>query len=321
MIWFLYISIFTLSCGLLYLAGEMVVSGLMKLSRFLGWKEFVVAFIVMALAASLPNLLVGITSALQGHPELSFGDVLGNNLAALTIAVALAVFFSPKKEIPADSRTVQQTSRFTIIAAILPLILVLDGQLSASDGIILIGCFFAYLLWLFARSERFRLPYEKIIPCQPQSLKYHLLNILIIFGGVILVAIAAQGIVYSAVKIAELLGISLVLIGILAVGIGNALPQIYFAVSSAKKNETWLILGNLMGSVTIPATLVLGVVALIHPITIPDISLVFISRIFMIVTALLFVIFTYTGKKINRWESVILILLYFLFIILAILVS
>lgn len=319
MIWLFYIFIFVFSCGLLYLAGEMVVSGLMKLSKFLGWKEFVVAFIVMALAASLPNLLVGITSALQGHPELSFGDVLGNNLAALTIAVALAVFFSPKKEIPADSRTVQQTSKFTIIAAILPLILIFDGKLSGSDGLILIIFFFAYLFWLFARSERFRLPYEKLVPYEIMPLKYQLLNITTILAGIVLVAIAAQGIVYSAVKIAELLGISLILIGILAVGIGNALPQIYFAISSAKKNETWLILGNLMGSVTIPATLVLGVVALIHPITVPDIGLVFISRIFMVVAALLFVIFTYTGKKITYRESMILISLYFFFIILAIL--
>ena len=113
-----YVLIFLACCVLLYFSGEWVVGGLMRMARFLGWREFVVAFFVMAFAASLPNLFVGITSALHKIPQLSFGDVAGNNLVALTLAVALAVLIS-KKELPAESRTVQTTSIFTIIAALL----------------------------------------------------------------------------------------------------------------------------------------------------------------------------------------------------------
>ncbi|PIW90270.1 MAG: hypothetical protein COZ92_01170, partial [Candidatus Nealsonbacteria bacterium CG_4_8_14_3_um_filter_40_11] len=105
----IYILIFIISIVLIYFSGEWIVKGLMRMARFLGWKEFVVAFFVMAFAASLPNLFVGISSALQKIPQLSFGDIAGNNLVALTVAVALAAFFS-KGGLPAESRTIQTTS-------------------------------------------------------------------------------------------------------------------------------------------------------------------------------------------------------------------
>ena len=160
MLWF-YIFIFIISCVILYFSGEWVVGGLMKIARFLGWREFVVAFFVMAFAASLPNLFIGITSALQQIPELSFGDVAGNNLVAMTLAVALAVLFAKGREITAESRTIQTTSIFTIVAAILPLILILDGTLSRADGIILILLFVFYLSWLFSKKERFTKIYDE----------------------------------------------------------------------------------------------------------------------------------------------------------------
>ena len=155
----LYILIFLASCVLLYFAGNWVIGGLMRTAKFLGWKEFVVAFFVMAFAASLPNLFIGVTSALRQIPQLSFGDVAGNNLVALTLTVALAALFA-KKGIPAESKMVQTTSVFTIICAILPLILILDGELSRIDGISLIGLFVFYCCWLFSKRERFTKIYE-----------------------------------------------------------------------------------------------------------------------------------------------------------------
>ena len=92
MFWFYGLAIVVLSGGLLYMAGEFIVASLLKLSRYFKVTEFVVAFFVMAFAATLPNLFVGITSALQGIPELSFGDIMGNNIIALTLAVAVGIF-------------------------------------------------------------------------------------------------------------------------------------------------------------------------------------------------------------------------------------
>ncbi len=97
-------------------------------------------------------------------------------------------------------------------------------------------------------------------------------------------------------------------------GLGNALPETYFAVISAKKGQTWMILGNLMGSVIVPATLVLGIVALICPIEIIDFSPFAIARFFLIISALFFLFFVRTGRKITRKEALFLLLIYIVFV-------
>ena len=314
--WFVNIAIFLASCGILYISGELVVTSLVKLSHFLGLKEFVVAFFVMAFASSLPNFFVGITSAMEGIPQLSLGDVFGNNFTALTLAVAVAVLFSPKKEIQIESQTIKSSLIFTICVAILPIILLIDGVLSRADGFILLFLFIIYLGWLFSKKERFTKKYREEEPKNWRKiLNESLKNIGKVSLGIILLFIAAQGVVGSASFFASSFKISISLVGLLIVGFGNALPEVYFSIASARNGETFMILGNLLGSIVIPATVVLGVVALIHPIVISNASFLLVSRLFMIVAALFFLIFVRTHSSISKKEAFMLLGLYFLFIV------
>jgi len=319
MLW-LYILIFLICCTLLYFSAEWVIGGLTRISRFLGWREFVVAFFVMAIAASLPNLFVGITSALHKIPQLSFGDVAGNNLVALTLAMALAVFFAGGS-IPAESRTVQTTSIFTIIAAILPLLLILDGVLGKGDGIVLVLCFLAYIFWLFSKKERFTRVYDEHKPPITKGFSRLLEDLGKVILGAIFLVLAAQGIVSSAQFFAKNFNVSITLIGVLIIGLGSALPEIYFAIASAKKGETWMILGNLMGAVIVPATLVLGIVALICPIKIVNFSPLVIARFFLIISAFFFFFFVRTDRKITEKEGFFLFLIYISFLITEIIIK
>ena len=314
----LYIFIFLICCVLLYFSGEWVVGGLMRMARFLGWREFVVAFFVMAFAASLPNLFVGIISAVNKIPQLSFGDVAGNNLVALTLAVALGVLFAKNKEITAESQMVQTTSIFTIIAAILPLVLIFDGKLSRIDGILLIAFFIFYIVWLFSKKERFTKIYNTHKTSIVKDFKIFFKDLEKLILGIILLLLAAQGIVASAQFFAQRFDIPIILVGLLVIGIGSALPEIYFAISSAKKGEDWMILGDLMGAVIVPTTLILGIVALIYPIEILDFSSFAIARIFLIISAVFFLIVVRTGKKITKKEALLLLLIYILFLVVVI---
>lgn len=318
MTWF-FILIFLFCCVLLYFSGELVVRGLMRMARFLGWSEFVVAFFVMAFAASLPNLLVGINSAIRRVPELSFGDVSGNNLVAMTLAVALAVFFSKDgKDLCGDSRTIQKTSVFTMIAAILPILLILDNNLSRIDGVILISFFVFYVYWLFSKKERFTKIYQDHKDYSVKDFNVFLKDLFKLFLGILFLIISSFGIVGSAKFFAQEFNLSLIFIGIIITGLGNALPEVYFAIVSAKKGENWMILGDLMGAVIIPSTLVLGLVALIHPIEISDFSSLAIARFFLMISALFFFVFVRTDCKITKKEGFFLLLLYIAFLISAI---
>ena len=318
--WLFYLLIFAISCGLLYLSGEWVIAGLMRVARLLGWREFVVAFFIMAAGASLPNLFVGITSAIQGIPHLSLGDIAGNNLVTLTIAVAIGVLFSTAKELPIASRTAQTTALCTAGAAILPLLLISDGVLGRSDGFILIGFFIFYLGWLFSKKERFtnQEHESRDFVSLTRDLKGLFKDFVKIILGIVFLLVAAQGIIHSATFFAKELNVSLMLIGILVVGFGNALPETYFAIAAAKQRDNWLVLGNLMGAVIIPATLVLGIVTLIHPIYIADSphswGVLALSRIFIVLASILFLVFARTNRKITTKEAHILLAIYVTFI-------
>ena len=314
--WVYGLSIFFFAGVLLYIAGEMVVSGLIRLSRFYRIKEFVVAFFVMAFAGTIPNLFVGITSALQGIPELSYGDVMGNNVIALTLAVAVALFLVPGHKLSLSNETTKYTTFMTAAAALLPLILISDGQLSRSDGFVLILFFCIYVAWLFSREDNFSKVYHEgeqlsFAKARPEALQA---TLKVVFG-LILLAGAAQAVVYAAELIAVAMGVPLMLIGVLVVGFGGALPEIYFTIVSARKGETDMILGNLMGAVIAPATLVLGIVALIQPIENDNLEFPLIGRLFLALVAVYFLYASYTSKVITMREGYVLLGVYVLFVI------
>ena len=309
----LYILIFLISVLFLYLSSKWLVKSLTEIAQFLGWREFVFALFVMAFIGSLPNLFIGINSVIRGEPILSLGEVFGGNIVDLTIAVALAAIIS-KNGLTIKSRTTQGTAIFTLIIAILPLLLILDRTLSRVDGIILLFTFFVYAFWLFSKEERFTRVFEekeKII-----GLKNIFKNLGIFFGSLILLLLAAKGMVESAIFFSDALNVPIILIGILVVGMGNALPEIFFGVQAAKKGDDWMVLGGLMGAVISAAALILGIIAVLHPFQInyTDLSLLAVSRIFLIVAAIFFLLFIRSGNKITRKEGIFLLIVYLLFV-------
>lgn len=308
-----WILIFFASCGVLYFASEWIIKSVIRIAEFLRWREFVVAFFIIAFAAALPNLFVGISSIRKGVPELAFGDIMGNNLLVLTIAPFLAVIFS-KKSLPAASRTVQTTSIFTMVAAILPLLLILDGEISRLDGVLLLLFYAFYVAWLFSKEERFTKVFDRDQIPPAREFKLFLKACFVTVLGMFLLFFAAEGIVSSAIFFAEAFNFPLFVIGILIVGFGSCVGEFYFTISLARKKETWMILGNLMGTVVANSALILGLVALISPIRIEN-RLPFMGTIlFLFVAATLFFAFIKTDKKIEKKEAMLLLSLYLIFV-------
>jgi len=311
MIW---IAVFILSFAILYWAGSGTIKGLMKMAKFLGWREFVVAFFIMAFAGCLPNLFIDLNAVINGMPELALGDVVGGNLVDLTLAVALAVLVGGKP-LSVESRMVQTSTVFTAIIALLPWLLVLDKYLGRGDAIILFLTFIVYIIWLFSKEERFKKIYQERKKKKTKLIIQFISFIKSLFSTIVcivLLLLASWGVIKSVQVFSETFFVSIPLIGILIIGLANTFPETYFSIVSAKKGQTWMILGDLMGSVIVCATLVLGIVAMVHPIEIADFSPFMIARIFLIIAAVFFFIFVKTGIKVTRTEAAILLSLYFI---------
>ncbi|KKQ68309.1 MAG: hypothetical protein A3F95_00395 [Candidatus Nealsonbacteria bacterium RIFCSPLOWO2_12_FULL_39_31] len=313
---FLYILLFIFSCLVLFWSGAKLVGYLTRMAEYLHWREFVVAFFIMAATCSIPNLFVGINSALNGIPQLSFGDIVGGNVVNLTLVVGLAVLASGAN-MSAGSKMVQSSVIFVAIIAILPLLLMADGVLGRADGLILILPFFLYVFWLFSKEERFKKVYGNKI-YETREFKEGFFGFLKNFGKIIfallLLLAASVGIVKSAIMFSVFFNAPLALIGILVIGLGDTVPEMYFSIVSAKRKQNWLVLGDLIGSVIYTSTFVLGIVALIHPIVSSNQNSFFIARIFLMISAVLFLLFTRTEKKITIKEALFLIFIYILFL-------
>ncbi len=309
-----YVVSFLVSIIVLAWLGTHLIETLTRLAKYLGWREFVVAFFVMAVAGSLPNLFVDISAALRGFPQLAFGDIVGGNLVDLTLVMGLAILMS-KKSIPAESKMIQYSAFFTAIISLMPLLLVLDGRLGRIDGVILIITFFLYAFWLFSKEDRFKKVYTGKKQSPLKGFKGFFKDIIKIIVFLVVLLLASQVIINSSEYFSLKLGIPLSLVGLLIVGLGNCFPEAYFSIVSARKGEGWMILGDLMGSVISCASLVLGIVAIISPFEIYDFSPFIIARIFLIVTLGLFIIFVRTGKKLTKSEGLILISVYIVFLL------
>ncbi len=308
---FFEISIFILSCLAIIISSRWVIDSLSRLAYSLGWKEYVVAFFTVSLGAVLPELTIGIRAAVEGIPELSLGNVIGQNIILFTLAVAICTFVV--KGILVQSRTVRSGTTFAVFSVILVFVLLSNGGLSRIDGLILITSFFLYVYWLFKKEDNFIKNYEEY-DGEIIGKKGYLKQFLIFLGSFLIVIFSAEGIVYSAKEFAVIFNVPEALIGIMLVGAGVALPEIYFSVKLATRGRSWMILGGLTGAVAMSSTLVLGVVTMINPIEIVDFAPYSISRMFLILSGLVLWFFVRTSNRLTRREAIILFLIYFAFL-------
>ncbi len=310
------ISLFLISCFLLIISGNLLVRSLSKISEFLGLKEFTVAFLLMSLATAAPELFIGISSASRGISELSLGNILGQNIIHFTVAVFICVLI--RGSFCVRSRTTRITALFSGFMAIFPLVLILDGSLSRSDGLILICLFVFYTTWMIRKGKKFEEKYDgpadnvRISLIKKVILFFKNISAFVLGAGILI--IASQGIVKSSIFFADKLNMPLVIIGVLIVSLGTALPEVYFSAYSAKKGNPELMAGNLLGASIVSTSVVLGIVAIISPINNIEIFSYFISRLTLFVAVILFIYFMLTDRRISIKEGWALLVIYIVFI-------
>lgn len=313
---FFQIITFIAACLILSWLSAGLVKTLISIAKYLQWREFMIGFFVMAFATSLPNLFVDVSAALRGMPQLAFGDIVGGNLVDLTLVMALAVLFGKKSYTSTKSETVQKSAIFTAVIAVLPMLLILDHNLSRIDGLVLLLAFAVYSFWIFSRKEHFTKVYTSSKKNKKKTSAFWLLaNVLKLILFLVLLLIASFVIINSAQIFSAKLGASLSLVGILIVGLGNAFPEMYFSIVSSRKGQGWLVLGDLMGSVIVCATLVLGIVAIITPFTIDDFSPFLTARVFTIIAVIFYFMVIRSQRQITKKEGLLLLSIYILFLI------
>ncbi|MCD6500748.1 sodium:calcium antiporter [bacterium] len=308
----IYILIFIGSCVLLVKSATWVVKALTRIARFLEWSEFLVSFILMAFATSLPEFFVGLSSAFHKIPQLSFGNIIGANILNLTLGVGIAALVAGGLKL--ETQVARRDALYAALCGFLPLLLMLDGAFSRVDGIVLLGVLVFYLKMIFQEKQRFTKVFNKYKRNWTQY-KLFLKDLAVFWGGVALLLLAGEGVVRSARILSSVMNLPLIFTGIIFVGLGTTLPEITFSLRAISLGHKEMVLGNFMGSVICNSTLILGLVSLISPLKITNFSPYLIGILFTAIVAFAFAIFARTGQKITKKEALILLAIYALFII------
>lgn len=300
--------ILIIACIFLAITSGILTRSLTRVAIYLKITEFVIGFIIVAVVTALPDLFVGVISALNHNPELGLGNVIGGNIIDLTLVIGVLALL--RRGIVIDTKTVRTDTLYMFIIITIPILLMLDQELSRLDGGILLVVFFTYIFRLFTQEKRFR----EVLNLNSILKKEFLWNIGISITSAVILFLLAWVVIENASILATSLMIPPILIGLFIISLGTTLPELVFDVTAIMKRHNYMALGDLIGSVIANSSMVLGIMALIYPIRV-DIILFLSSSFFMLTVAFLFTTFVVAEKHILWQEGIALILLYILFII------
>lgn len=294
---------FALSCLILIISGVYLVKSLTKIARFLGISEFSAAFIIIAFATSIPELFVGISSAVSGAPALSLGNIIGANILNLTLISGIIILSA--KKIDLKSRKINADVYFMLGVILLLIILFSIGkQLSRIDGIILLIIFSVHTYKLLKKKQK----YKKNKKINKNKFLWISIFILSLIG----LLLASSFIAKSAPILAKNFGVSEIIIGIFLISFATTIPELVFGVTATSLKHKEMAIGDQVGTIVTNIGLILGIVAIIHPIT-TELQPFLISSIFLLISGIIFYIFAKTNRELSNLEGIGLILVYVLF--------
>jgi len=315
-----YIFLIIFFCLLLIKATEVLVFNFHSLSKKTRIGEFAVAGLIMGLATSLPEFFVGLTSAFEGSSSLSLGNVIGANIANLSLVIGGAALIGGAVSLRGGF--FYRDLIYAFLAGLSPLVLFLDGDLSRVDGLILLSLYGFYQTIVFKNQSRLNSSGQK------EGLSFRFFRHLNprdtsreigwIFLGIAVLFFSGEMIVRMAKEIALFFNLPILIIGLLLVSMGTTLPELFFELEAIKNRKAELAFGNLSGSIVANGTLIIGLVSLISPIKFQAFSEYFMAAGAFVFIFLMFYYFIRTKRKLERWEGAFLLGFYFAFFLMEI---
>lgn len=269
----------------------------------------VVGLTLVAFGTSAPELVINLAAALRGRPTIALGNILGSNIFNIAAILGILAVFRP---LPITRSTTWAEIPTAILAAVV-MTAVASDVVTRSEGILLLGLFalfMAYIAVIVQRgSDSSTLPVAGENEQESLLVRRPMFAGGVVVGGLFLLMLGGEGVVRGAVGTAQLLLIPEYIIAATIVAIGTSLPELATGIVAVGRGEIDLAVGNAVGSNIFNVFLVIGLTAVVSPInTIPrpvD------HGIHILVTLMLFLfVFSGPGRRIQRWEGILLLLVY-----------
>ncbi len=294
---------------LLVKGGDYLVEGSVSIARKAKLSSMVIGMTVIGFGTSAPEMLVSVNAALADSPGIALGNVVGSNIAniALILGVTGLLFTCAT-----DKHTLRVDLPFMIFACAALFAVGMTGEIGRIAGIVGMLSLVAFLVWQIRASRRMG---DADVP-QAENTPLHSLPVsaIMVVLSIAAMIFGANLLVEGAKNVASALGVTERVIGLTVVAVGTSLPELFASVMSAKRGETDLAIGNIIGSVSFNVFFVVGVSAAISPIPESDQGF-FLDYLLMVVLAVLLWFFLFTRRTLERWEGVLLLAIYVAYIV------
>lgn len=293
---------------ILLISGELLVRGAVALAEQLGVSKLVIGFTVVALGTSAPELVVCVQAALDGSSGIAFGNVIGSNIANVFLVLGVPALIFP---LICDGPSAKRDGLTMLGGSVLFAVLSWFGELGRVDGLILsiLLCAIIWLSYYRARKSGIKIADDALEEYEQHMPHSKMLTYGFVLAGLAGLVIGAHLLIEGAVAIAIVAGVSEEVIGLTLVALGTSLPELTTSVIAAFRRHGDVAIGNVLGSNLFNITGIIGITALIKPLTPADKLLTFDLWIMLAASALLLGIFI-SKRPLGRWIGFIFCLFY-----------
>jgi cation:H+ antiporter len=311
--------LFVVGFFLLIKGADLLVSGASSVAKRFKISDLVIGLTIVAFGTSMPELVVNILASTQGNTEIAIGNVLGSNIANILLILGVSAIIFP---LTVHKNTVWKEIPFSLLAVLSLFFLandaLLDGygfsELSRAEGAVLLLFFCIFLYYTFGIASLGSDKNDQEIVTEEVPVQSAGRSVGFIILGLAGLVIGGNWIVEGAVAIASSLGLSQSLIGLTVIAVGTSLPELATSAVAAKKQQTDIAIGNVVGSNIFNIFWILGVSSIISPL--PFGARSNIDIIMAVVATLLLFLFCFVGKKhtITRLQGIMFVAIYVLYV-------
>lgn len=295
----------------LIVGGELLVRGAVSAAKSFGISPMVIGLTLVGFGTSSPELVTSLQAALSGSPGIAVGNVVGSNIGNVFLILGIAALIAP---IAVDPDAFRRDGTVVVFATLLCVGAVLLCKVDRLIGAGLVIALAAYLsLTLWSEKTSGGTPASTVYENEAEAVagpETSLgISILIAVAGLVITILGARSLVSGAVSIAQAAGISEAVIGLTIVAIGTSMPELVTSIIAVRKGEGSVALGNVLGSNIFNILGILGVTALVQPMTVPE-EIARLDIWVLCATTLLLVVFARSGWTVSRREGGLLVASY-----------
>lgn len=287
---------------LLVKGADFFVDGSSDIAKILKIPTVVIGLTIVAFGTSAPEAAVSITAGIAGNNDIALGNIIGSNIFNLLVVVGVCAAI---KAFAVDGIIFKRDLPICIAITALLAIFMYDGTILLWESLVMLTLFVGYIAITVVHAMKNRTEEVR----QEEKRRKPIVSVLFIIGGLAAVIFGGDLVVNNASKIAVNLGMSQSLVGLTIVAIGTSLPELVTSITAARKGDSGLALGNVVGSNIFNILFILGTSASLHPITATAQSM-FDVLFCLGITVLVFIAAAVFKKKINRATGITMILLY-----------